>query len=144
MAIILPSQKCWFVHDDVITWKHCPRKWPFVRGIHRSPVKTPYKSQWRGAWVGFFYLCLNQRLSKQSWGWWFETPSRPLWRHINNFPTNPRHTRWYCHLSGIRYPRNIILGNPINHWFKPPTRIYDQGQSDISNAASANTAKHLI
>ena len=23
----------------------------------------------------FFYLFLNKRLSKQSWGWWFETPS---------------------------------------------------------------------
>ena len=32
----------------------------------------------------FFHLCLNQRLSKQSWGWWFETPSRSLWRHCND------------------------------------------------------------
>ena len=31
----------------------------------------------------FFHLCPNKRLSKQSWGWWFETPSRPLWRHCN-------------------------------------------------------------
>ena len=31
----------------------------------------------------FFDLRLNKRLSKQSWGWWFETPSRPLWRHCN-------------------------------------------------------------
>ena len=31
----------------------------------------------------FFDLHLNKRLSKQSWGWWFETPSRPLWRHCN-------------------------------------------------------------
>ena len=30
----------------------------------------------------FFDLRLNKRLSKQSWGWWFETPSRPLWRHF--------------------------------------------------------------
>ena len=31
----------------------------------------------------FFDLRLNIRLSKQ-WGcWWFETPSRPLWRHCN-------------------------------------------------------------
>ena len=29
----------------------------------------------------FFDLLLNKRLSKQSWGWWFETPSRTLWRH---------------------------------------------------------------
>ena len=31
----------------------------------------------------FFDLRLNKRLSKQSWGWWFETQSRPLWRHRN-------------------------------------------------------------
>ena len=31
----------------------------------------------------FFHLYLNKRLSKQSWGWWFETPSRSLWRHSN-------------------------------------------------------------
>ena len=30
-----------------------------------------------------FYLRLNKRLSKQSWCWWFETLSRPLWRHCN-------------------------------------------------------------
>ena len=31
----------------------------------------------------YFDLRLNKRLSKQSWGWWFETQSRPLWRHRN-------------------------------------------------------------
>ena len=30
-----------------------------------------------------FDLRLHKRLSKQSRGWWFETPSRPLWRHCN-------------------------------------------------------------
>ena len=37
------------VHDDVIKWKHFPRYWPFVRGIHRSPVNSTHKGQWRGA-----------------------------------------------------------------------------------------------
>ena len=36
-------------HDDVIKWKHFPRYWPFVRGIHRSPVNSPHNGQWRGA-----------------------------------------------------------------------------------------------
>ena len=43
----------------------------------------------------FFDLCLNKRLSKQLWGWWFEMPSCPLWRHCNvltcerhNYPGN--------------------------------------------------------
>ena len=31
----------------------------------------------------FFDLRLNKRLIKQSWGWWFETLSRSLWRHCN-------------------------------------------------------------
>ena len=37
------------IHDDVIKWKHIPRYWPFVRGIHRSPVNFPHKGQWCGA-----------------------------------------------------------------------------------------------
>ena len=32
----------------------------------------------------FFVLRLNKRLSKQWWGWWFDTPSRLLWRHCND------------------------------------------------------------
>ena len=35
-----------FSHDDVIKWKHFPCYWPFVRGIHRSPVNSPQKGQW--------------------------------------------------------------------------------------------------
>ena len=34
---------------DVMKWKHFPRYWPFVWGIHRSPVNSPHKGQWRGA-----------------------------------------------------------------------------------------------
>ena len=31
----------------------------------------------------YFDLRPNKRLSLQSWGLWFETPSRPLWSHRN-------------------------------------------------------------
>ena len=37
------------LNDDVIKWKHFPRYWPYVRWIHRSPVNSPHKGQWRGA-----------------------------------------------------------------------------------------------
>ena len=43
-------------NDDVIKWKHFPRYWPFVRGIHRSPVNSPRKGQWRGALM-FSFIC---------------------------------------------------------------------------------------
>ena len=44
------------LHDDVIQWKHFPRYWPFVRGIHRSPVNSPHKGQWRRALM-FSLIC---------------------------------------------------------------------------------------
>ena len=54
-------------HDDVIKWKHFPRYWPKASDVE--------------LWC---FLRPNKRLSKQSWGWWFETPSRLLWRHRND------------------------------------------------------------
>ena len=36
-------------HDDVIKRKYFPRYWPFVWGIHRSPVNSLHKGQWRRA-----------------------------------------------------------------------------------------------
>ena len=47
----------------------------------------------------FCDLRLNKRLSKQSWGWWFETASGSLWRHCNELTTKTnlmesRRTLW--------------------------------------------------
>ena len=48
-----------YINDDVIKWKHFPRNWPFVRGIHHTkvPVNSPHKSQWRGALM-FSLICV--------------------------------------------------------------------------------------
>ena len=48
---------CFITHDDVIKWKHFPRNWPFVRGIHRSPMNSPHKGQWRRALM-FSLICV--------------------------------------------------------------------------------------
>ena len=71
-------------HDDVIKWKHFPRYWPFVRGIHRSRWIPRTKASDAELDV-FFYLRANKRLSKQPRGWWFETPSWSLWRQCNGY-----------------------------------------------------------
>ena len=42
-------QMCLY-HDDVIKWKHFPRYWPFVRGIHRSPVNSPHEGSDAELW----------------------------------------------------------------------------------------------
>ena len=44
-----PVTKRKHIHDDTIKWKHFPRYWPFMRGIHRPPVNSPHKDQWRRA-----------------------------------------------------------------------------------------------
>ena len=52
-----------------------------------SPVADEFPSQRpvTRSFDVFFDLHLNKRLSKQSWGRWFETPLRSLWRHRNGF-----------------------------------------------------------
>ena len=51
-----------------------------------------------------FDLRLNKRLSKQWWGWWFETLSRPLWRHRNE--NWEKYMKWTRHEPIIHLQRN--------------------------------------
>ena len=87
----------------------------------------------------FFDLRPNKRLNKQWWGWWFETPSRSLWRYCND----PwlYHTLRYCFLTTIQQtvifwwtslmhppPRLVkpyLSTYLIHYWstpFRPPTK----------------------
>ena len=63
----------------------------------------------------FFDLRLNKRLSKQSWGWWFETLSRLLLRHCN-YPDNL--ISFFSHRSsfGDRAPIDENYDHPICKW----------------------------
>ena len=53
--------------------------------VGNSPVtgELPWQKPVTRSFDVFFDLCLNKRLSKQSWCWWFQTPSHSLWRHCN-------------------------------------------------------------
>ena len=55
-----------------------------------SPVTGEFPSQRpvTRSFDVFFDLRLNKRLSKQSRRWWFETPSRSLWRHCNGYSSS--------------------------------------------------------
>ena len=48
-----------------------------------SPGEFPAQRPVTQSFDVFFDLRLDIRLSKQSWGWWFQTPSRLSWRHCN-------------------------------------------------------------
>ena len=101
-----------FVHDDVIKSKHFPRYWPFVRGIHRSPVNSPHKGQWRGAlmfslncvwingWVNnreagdlrrnraHYEITVMMIFGRLNWNQWLPEKCRTTWwREMETFST---------------------------------------------------------
>ena len=88
--IQLQSTQFHCVH--IARWRHQIEIFSALLAIcaGNSPVPgelTPQRPVMRSFDV-FFDLRLNIRLSKQSWGWWFETLSRPinyLWCHSNSF-----------------------------------------------------------
>ena len=83
-------------HDDDMKWKHFPRYWPFVRGIHRSPVNSSHKGQWRGALM-FSLICV--------WinGW------------VNNRKAGDLR-RYRVHYDVTVMKNGIILLSPIRSW----------------------------
>ena len=74
---VWPALNCktsFLVHDDVMKWIHFPHYWSSVRGIHRSPVNSRHRGQWRGALM-FALIC--------AWiyGWVNNRESGDLRRH---------------------------------------------------------------
>ena len=69
----------------VAWWRHQMKTFAALLAIcaGNSPVTGEFPAQRpvMRSFDIFFDLRLYKRLSKQSWAWWFETPSRPLWRH---------------------------------------------------------------
>ena len=68
-------------------WCHQTEKFSALLAIcaGNSPVPGAFLAQRpvTQSFDVFFDLCLNNGLSKQSWGWWFETLSRPLWHYYD-------------------------------------------------------------
>ena len=89
----------WLIHQWRQTWwRHemeafsallalCAGNSP-VTGKGNSPVagEFPLQRPMTRSFDAFFDLHLNKRLSNPSRCLWFETPSRPLWRHCNIWP----------------------------------------------------------
>ena len=75
-----------YVHNAA-WWRHQMETFSALLAIcaGNSPVpgEFPTKRPVTRSFDVLLDLRLNKRLSKQSWGWWFETLSRPLWRHRN-------------------------------------------------------------
>ena len=70
-------------------WRHqmetFPCYWPFVWGIHRWPVNSPHKGQWRGALI-FYLICVwtNVWVNNGDAGDLRSKSSLLLWRRCND------------------------------------------------------------
>ena len=122
LSIILLISEIWNIsyHDDVIKWKHFPRNWPFVWGIHRSPVNSPHKGQWRGALM-FPLICV--------WihGWENNREAGDLRRirphydvTVMLFPVRSWNTSIHC------VPRHVLIKEMIrsSHWLPHYRSLY--------------------
>ena len=121
----LEPSVCGFLHhDDVIKWKHFPRYWPFVRRIHRSPVNSPHKGQWRGALM-FTLICARIN------GWVNKCEAGDLRRNRAHYDvivmiTVPNFhfgwwTSWHCAISNwsrlfldLSIPNWALMGKGFN------------------------------
>ena len=78
---------CIYPMNDVLSWwRHQMETFYMLLAlcVGNSLVTGEFPSQRPVTWSFdfFFDLCLNKWLSKQPWGWWFETPSRS-WHHCH-------------------------------------------------------------
>ena len=64
----------------------------------------------------FFDLRLNKRLSKQSWGWWLETPSFPLWRHPNEYVVDTPHGPFLSQPGTHSFLYHQIIDAATGYW----------------------------
>ena len=87
-------------------WRHQMETFSALLAIcaGNSPVPGEFPTQRpvTRSFDDFFDLRLNKRLSKQSWGWWLETLSRPLWRHRNGSTLVRIHLRAARVITGWR------------------------------------------
>ena len=81
-------------HASHTRWRYWIETFPALLALcaGNSPVDGEFPAQRpvTRSFDVFFDLRLNKRLSKQSWNWWFETPSRPLWRQCNGWMDSPK------------------------------------------------------
>ena len=105
---------CKQFHNNVIKWKHFPRYWPFVQGIHRYPVNSPHKGQWRGALI-FSLICARII------GWVKNREAADLRRYCAHFDVTVM--LWYYFFFYTHDMKLIMLYDRIARVKRPKTLI---------------------
>ena len=115
MDLIFPFRHCW------TWWRHQMKPSSALLAIcaGNSPVTGEFPAQ-RPVTLSFdvfFDLRLNKRLSKQSWGWWFETPSHPVLRHCNDKSISCLLMDWLIALPGHQWCYWLCMKHGSFHGF---------------------------
>ena len=114
---------CQQQNDDVIKGRHFSRHWPFVRGIHRSPVNSLHKGQWRGALV-FSLICV-----------WIN-----VWVNNREVDDLRRHRAHYniTVMIKMKYANHAIHTQAQRHWqwltYHEINSNYGQNMNDYENS----------
>ena len=99
-------------------WRHQMETFSALLAIcaGNSPVPGEFPAQRpvRRSFDVFFHLRLNKQLCKQSWGWWFETLSRPLWRNCNDSLCHYGLAHWE-QLSALKIQQTVNVWPTIRH-----------------------------
>ena len=104
-VFVLPQT--YYEHDDVTKWNHFPRYWPFVRGIHRSPVDSPHKGQWHRALM-FSLTCILTN------GWANNRDTSGVRRHRAHYDLTVKDPEYIWYEICIGFPNGLFgCGNII-------------------------------
>ena len=102
------------MQKSIPLWRHQMETFSALLAIcaGNSPVPGEFPAQRpvTRSFDVFFDLRLNKRFSKQSWGWWFETLPRPLWRHSNAMTSSC--VRVSLELGRVMQTSVVRIGNP--------------------------------
>ena len=91
-----------------------------LRGEFTGPGEFPAQRPVPRSFDVLFDLRLNKRLSKQPWGWWFETPVWSLWRHRNEWQ-----------ISKVRSHRGTYITTTLIAKYNPDSKVHGTNMGPI-------------
>ena len=126
----MPAKQPWWIwintSCEIITWwRHQMETFSALLALSagNSPASGEFPAQRpvTRSFDVFFYLRMNKRLSKQSWGRWFEALSRSLWRHRNDERLHNhnkgKHNKTVCIFLGIYCTWHHQANTWIIYWW---------------------------
>ena len=140
----------------ILWWRHQMETYSALLAIcaGNSPVPGEFPTQGpvTRSFDVFFDPRLNKRLSKQPWGWWFDTPSWSSWRHCNYLQKSRFNRVWLLFCNSILYHiwlYDILTAEELTYWvllYDPSYHIDQTGRSPkvVALFSATNFSSYII